>query len=187
MINVSDFQEQSESDRDWLAFRYIAGELSATEGAAFEAELESSQAAREAVARAVELSQVVTLAESQEVELVESASRNVGRRKSLVYGLGWFGAGAVAASVAGFVWWNSQAPKSGTSELAEIWTQSRAIEPSVPDVSTIEHSPVLDSAEPATAPSWMMAGVISQGGGKVDDVDGDGKPDETWDDEVLEN
>ncbi|MBC7851853.1 MAG: hypothetical protein IAF94_00310 [Pirellulaceae bacterium] len=184
---MSGIQIQSESDREWLAFRYVAGELTGDDAAAFEAELETSQVAREAVARAVELTQAIAMAESHNVELVESAARMT-HRKSWVYSMGWIGAGAAAASVAGAVWWNMQGPMTGTSELAESWTKARAIEPMLPTMDeSAESGPVLD-AEPDAAPSWMTAGVISLSGGKVeDDGDGDGKPDESWDDEVLEN
>jgi hypothetical protein len=184
------FENLSAADRDLLAFRYIADELSDEEAVALEAALETSQSAREAVARAVELSQAIALAEMQQVELVEAAGRSIGRRKSWAYGLGLVGAGAAAASVAGLVWWSSQSPETDTPELAELWTESRSVEPQpvVPEVSILELSPVLDSADAAIAPSWMMAGVISQSGGKVEeDLDGDGKPDESWDDEVVEN
>ena len=44
---------------DWLAFRYIAGEMSAEEADVFEARLAVEQDAREAVASAVQLSQAV--------------------------------------------------------------------------------------------------------------------------------
>ncbi|MGI8981886.1 MAG: hypothetical protein ACR2FY_21860 [Pirellulaceae bacterium] len=185
---MREFEKQAEDDREWLAFRYIAGELTGEDAAAFEAELETSQVAREAVARAVDLSQAVAIAESYHVELVESAARTV-QRNSWIYGIGWIGAGAAAAaSVAGAVWWNMQGPTTGTSELAEIWTKARAVE-QIPAVTEepAESGPVLD-AEPDVAPSWMTAGVISLSGGKVeDDGDGDGRPDESWDDEVLEN
>ena len=43
----------------WHAFRYIADELSADETEQFEARLADDQVAREAVARAVELSQAI--------------------------------------------------------------------------------------------------------------------------------
>ena len=46
-------------DLDWLAFRYVAEELSADEAAAFEGRLADDQAAREAVAVAVELAQAI--------------------------------------------------------------------------------------------------------------------------------
>ena len=176
---MSEFENQSEGDREWLAFRYIAGELSGDEVASFEVELETSQIAREAVARAVDLSQAIAIAESQQVELVEAASR-VARRKSWMYGIGWLGAGAVAASVAGAVWWNMQGPQTGKSELAEIWIAVKVTEPTPPVVEKpVEPASIVDVAEADVAPSWMTAGVISLSGGKVEDDDGDGTMDES--------
>lgn len=184
---MSGIHNQPENDRDWLAFRYIAGELTGEDAAAFEAELATSQVAREAVARAVELTQAIAIAESHDVELVESATR-MARRKAWVYGIGWIGAGAAAASVAGVVWWNIQGPAMGTSELAEKWTQARAVEQSPVAIDESAESGAVLDAEPDVAPSWMTAGVISLSGGKVeDDGDGDGRPDDSWDDEVMEN
>ena len=184
---MSEFEKQSAADREWLAFRYIAGELTGEELVLFEAELETSQIAREAVARAVDLSQAIAIAESHQVELVEAVSRTASR-KSWIYSIGWIGAGAVAASVAGAVWWNMQVPKAGTSELAEswIWVKATGLVPSAVEKHA-EPKSVVDAAEADVAPSWMTAGVISLSGGKVEDEDGDGKPDGSWDDEVMEN
>jgi hypothetical protein len=184
---VSEFEKQSAADREWLAFRYIAGELTGEELASFEAELETSQIAREAVARAVDLSQAIAIAEFQQVELVEVAPKTTSR-KSWIYGMGLIGAGAVAASVAGAVWWNTQGPKGGKPELADIWVSVKATEPIPPAVEKLsEPGSMVDVAHADAAPSWMTAGVISLSGGKVEDGDGDGKPDGSWDDEVMEN
>ena len=77
---MSEFEKQSAGDRDWLAFRYIASELNGEESAAFEAELETSQVAREAVARAVDLSQAIALAETQEVQRVVCGTGSTSRK-----------------------------------------------------------------------------------------------------------
>src|SRR5437016_14511109 len=53
------------NDLDWLAFCCAAGELDADQTEQFEARLADDQAAREALARAVELTQIVAAAESQ--------------------------------------------------------------------------------------------------------------------------
>ena len=50
-----------EADPGFVAFRYVAGELTDAEAAAFEERLAADQAAREAVARAVEIAQAVTV------------------------------------------------------------------------------------------------------------------------------
>src|SRR5215471_2191078 len=50
---------------DWLAFCYAAGELDPADAELFEARLAEDQSAREALARAVELTQTVAAAEMQ--------------------------------------------------------------------------------------------------------------------------
>lgn len=51
---------------NWLAFRYVAGELDEAEMQAFESRLAAEQDAREAVARAVALAQCVAVASADE-------------------------------------------------------------------------------------------------------------------------
>lgn len=186
---MSNFEQNREGDREWLAFRYIAGELDDEQVAAFESELETSQVAREAVARAVELSQAIALAQSHEVEPLEVCSRGSGGRQSFASAIGWLGAAAVAASVAAMVWWNTRdvpGTPSGPqiADAAAVWSGINQAEILPEDVAR-EQSPQFEAA---LAPSWMTAGVISLSGGKIDDdTDADGKPDESWDDEIWEN
>jgi len=52
---MSEHSSESPDSLDWLAFRYIAGEMTVAESTVFEERLGSDQAAREAVAAAVEL------------------------------------------------------------------------------------------------------------------------------------
>src|SRR5260221_6300185 len=58
-------EQEDRSALDWLAFCYAAGELQAAEAERFEARLADDQGAREALARAVELTQTVAAAEAQ--------------------------------------------------------------------------------------------------------------------------
>ena len=51
---------------DWLAFCYVSGELDGDERTAFENRLADDQVAREAVARAVELTEAVAVIEDAE-------------------------------------------------------------------------------------------------------------------------
>ncbi len=53
---------QDETEVFWQAFRYVGEEMTPTEAAEFEVQLADNQAAREAVARVVELSQLVLAA-----------------------------------------------------------------------------------------------------------------------------
>ncbi len=63
---------------DWLAFQYLAGNLSTEAVSEFETRLARDQAAREAVARAVELTQAVALVEAAAPERVVPACREEG-------------------------------------------------------------------------------------------------------------
>src|SRR4051794_32674415 len=68
-----------DSDRCWLAFRYVAGEMTGDEAASFEERLGRDQSAREAVAEAVELAGAVFLATSLARPLPTSGHRGGGR------------------------------------------------------------------------------------------------------------
>lgn len=64
MITMTTTQPTCPDDVDWLAFCYAAGELSPQEAARFESRLATEQPLREALARAVELTQVVASTQS---------------------------------------------------------------------------------------------------------------------------
>lgn len=83
---------------DWLAFRYVANELSEGEAAEFERRLADDQSAREAVARSVQLTHaVVSLAEPA----VTAGSRRPSGRQQV---WAWIGLGAAAAAVCLAFW-----------------------------------------------------------------------------------
>jgi hypothetical protein len=98
---------QSTPDLDWLAFRYVAGELADVEAADFEQRLSVDQPAREAVAAAVDLSQCVIAAGRQSTatnphpalsQRESDYARSVERPRS-PYSLraaGWLAAGVAA-------------------------------------------------------------------------------------------
>ena len=75
------------NELDWLAFRYVAGELNETEAAQFEECLAIDQSAREAVARNVELTGALVTILSQTadrpVPTVESSGSRVWNAKSV--------------------------------------------------------------------------------------------------------
>lgn len=81
----------SRDDLDWLAFRYVAGELAGDEAARFEEWLATDQAPREAVARAVEIAQAVIVLEPESTR----SSRN--KRRETTARLRWGVCGAAAA------------------------------------------------------------------------------------------
>jgi hypothetical protein len=134
------------ADLDWLAFRYVSGEMTAEEHAAFEENLAESQPAREAVAAAVLLAQAVGLAEKSQAdgaraELVP-ASRSA-RGPTWRGRLGWALAGAAASLfiASGLQLWrdSSRAPHlvvqncpvdhEDLSALARQWTVAGDFDP----------------------------------------------------------
>src|SRR5581483_4686106 len=88
-------------DLDWLAFCYAAGELDPREAEAFEARLADDQVVREALARAVELTQVVAAAETQSPDFVSPAAHtnlDWSRR------LSWMAVGGLASVLIALLW-----------------------------------------------------------------------------------
>ncbi|QDU63440.1 hypothetical protein Pan216_43200 [Planctomycetes bacterium Pan216] len=100
-----EMSEAPSPELGWLAFRYISGELSAEEIDAFEKRLDIDQAARDAVAEAVELSDLVVAGFELDGASRQDASpatpREGGLRTGRTGRLGWTGAGiaAIAASL----------------------------------------------------------------------------------------
>jgi hypothetical protein len=165
---------------DWLAFCYVAGELPPAEAEQFEARLADDQAAREALARAVELTQTVVAAEAQSEILVAPARRYVagwGTR------LSWMAIGGLASIVVALLWSGAlHNSTSGPSEkqiaLAAAWTQTRAdIAQANEDEMWLPPVWMLGEADeellavtdasleplPGETPSWLTAAVFLAG------------------------
>ena len=154
---------ENDTDLDWLAFQYAAGELRGTELDQFEQLLATDERACAALAQAVLLGQAVVRCE-QSARTVVVPARITDRRPA------WQTI-AVACSVAcvavGVGWWKpwSPAKNSGTaaaSEVATLWIQgadedlgeAQAVHPhDVPDV---------DAEEDDAVPGWMLAAVTHQ-------------------------
>jgi len=161
------------NELDWLAFCYAAGEMTPSEAAAFELQLADDQAAREALARAVELTHVVALAESLEpVVAVGSPSSSWNKR------LTWMAIGSAASLLVALLWSNADMWFAGESIaaadhalLAVAWNQTRQ-ELADSDSDLWYHKPSDEQPEsPAdpgdvellnsVAPSWLTAAVES--------------------------
>jgi ferric-dicitrate binding protein FerR (iron transport regulator) len=178
------------NELDWSAFCYAAGELSPAEAEAFEQRLASDQAAREALARAVQLTQAVASAESLVPVVLRPASRDWGRR------LAWMAIGSAASLLVAVLWMGGrndtstvirQSPASqDQTALAAVWSQTRDELSTASDAelwypahlaaSTGEQTEISTAADddmwPA-APDWMTAAVV---GDQVKPEDGDSIP-----------
>jgi hypothetical protein len=164
---------------EWLAFSYAAGELTEADAEQFELRLADDQAAREALARAVELTQVVAAAEAQCGDLVVPASMV---RSDWSLRLSWMATGGVAALLLAVLWSGVIGPKWQIAEtrfhsqsrqhLAMAWYETGAELASVRETGLWLTNGVSESEEAAgdyvpmdegvdEAPSWLTAAVVS--------------------------
>jgi len=175
------------NDLDWLAFCYAAGDLDAIEAEQFEARLADDQAAREALARAVELTQTVAAAErgvavGREANHGE-ASVIVASRTNLDWNrrLSWMAVGGLASLLIAMLWSGYVGPTWHTAQrrltaqsryqLAMAWNQARdefagvreagLWLPLANDADDESSGGEVRDAEVADAPSWMTAAVFS--------------------------
>jgi len=194
MTNIPITNNEGLNQLDWSAFCYAAGELSAAEAAEFEARLADDQATREALARAVELTQVVAAAESQVGDVVLPLTAPTA---GWSLRLSWMAIGGLAAALLALLWIGALEPSLKTArrarhaldqyELAAAWSQTRSelsnvkaagLWPSVPsfhgdaddELSSSDAS--LDAVAVDETPSWMDAAVLGIGGELSDEADG---------------
>jgi ferric-dicitrate binding protein FerR (iron transport regulator) len=159
----------------WLAFRYVAGEMTADEEGRFEAQLADDQGAREAVAQAVELHEAVRLAAATTngVQLVP-AENPVPRRHRLVWATSL--AALVTLALGGLVQVlttphppadNGRAGEPG-ADVARTWAEVRRAQhpESVAADAALLAAPefgVGDLGETdAQVPNWMMTAFAKQ-------------------------
>jgi hypothetical protein len=121
-----------ESGLEWQAFLYASGDLSPAESAAFEAKLESDQAAREALAEAVRTTELISQAHCQ------PATVRRAYRSHWISQAGWMSVGAAAClllvvgvqtvrrSNLDASWLSSNdAPADVSAQLAADWVEVR--------------------------------------------------------------
>jgi len=157
------------NDLDWLAFRYVAGELPDDEAASFESLLADDQAARDAVVQAVELSQTILAAQVQSPKHVAlaSAPRNWSTQFTLI-ACGTAACLLIALAI-NFSANNPSRPRL-SDDLVNAWNLQ--LEESS-DATATEDPTDADEAEfiTADAPSWMVDAVRSLNGLKPSDED----------------
>lgn len=183
------FTNQFNDELDWAAFCYAAGDLTPAEAEQFELRLATEQPAREALARAVELTQAVAVAESQPQRILVSPA--AGARKTWITRLSWMAVGGLASLLVALLWSNSFTGKSTTasrevvaeqSALAAAWQQAGDEMASAKDdglwtaVASTEMDDVPasirgDDLALEETPSWMTAAVQGLAGMSPDDTD----------------
>ena len=171
----------------WLAYCFVTGELSEGDAAAFEQRLSVDQAAREAVAEAVELCQAAAVACSREVEQPTPA-RVAKRAASWSRPLAWMSIGASAALVLVTAWFQSdniqawfRSPPSSRQDLAEVWSRTRESVRDIVQAEVVEAQPLPETHDSGdlSLPSWITAAVSNQLAEDDPDADGSTTHDET--------
>ncbi|WP_425618845.1 hypothetical protein NA78x_002561 [Anatilimnocola sp. NA78] len=167
----------------WLAFRYVAGELSPTEVEQFEERMAVDQAAREALAQSVELYHAIAAAEASVITAVAKQPVVSLPARDRSQHLAWLVAGMSAAAVLVMAGWNAgwfgpAAPLAGnnnvahvTAALAVAWTEMQADATAGDDESGDDelalHEALLQEevlSISTEAPSWMTAAVLGIAG-----------------------
>jgi anti-sigma-K factor RskA len=174
-MTTMNHHEQNE-ELSWLAFRYVAGDLTVAEVEEFEERLAIDQSAREAVAQSVELYHAIAAVEAS----VAAQPVMIARRFTSTWSqrIAWLTTGAAAAAVLAVACWNvvgrvpSPQAKPGVSpDLATAWTAVRAdlaqadepVRPMIAELSDAELAAIADDdlVLPMDSPSWMTAAVQS--------------------------
>ena len=173
--------DKQREDLDWLAFRYVAAELSEPECRQFEERLEHDQRAREAVGRAVEVTCAVRALDWDTAPHVKPVGqRHAGdRRRSMR----WLAALAVGVALVVFVarlprgepdvsrpgGWGRAVPPG---ELAVVWSSARMQWEAEPDgeswdegqpEAAADHRSELSADAPGVIdmPDWMIVAVVA--------------------------
>ena len=148
----------AQNELQWLAFRYVAGELSGDEAAQFEDRLDHDQQAREAVAGAVELTQAVVASGAE-------LPRVLPMRRRFRTALSWtFASAAAAACAAVIVWHGAPARPTSTArqsaqEVALAWS---GLHQTTEDASTLP-TDLLASMDDAIRQSDLDVAVAAGG------------------------
>lgn len=162
------------SDMEWQALCYVFDELSDAQREAFEQEMADSQAAREALAAAVELQQLVAQAEAcrtiTRVPATRLAWQTTVKRATIA-----LAAGLLLALLLRFsepLPWNRVFADSSfsTRQLADAWLQTREVTRALPlspdspdiDISSEDGS---DPADSPIAPDWLLVAVQDMNAG----------------------
>lgn len=182
------------NDLDWLAFCYATGEANEQQAAQFEDLLATSQAAREALARAVQLSEVICQAEAvagrASVQGLPTPALKPRRELKFAGGMlvPLFSAATAMALLLGAYWLRNgnslfELGKMGpgnsptdTTQLASAWIEhsSNAFDlygsttSDELDLGGESATPSSDDLASNNPPSWMTAGLASLAGEALD-------------------
>ena len=169
-------QDSTENDLDWLAFRYISGEMAVSEADQFESLLADDQTARDAVVRAVELSQAVLASQStpqnESIGLLSAVSQGWMQQVT------WISTSVAALLLVALALNFGQRPtphQPDSDDLASAWL-ARTADPPLSESAASANGVLGDEIEFVTtdAPAWMLEAVRSlhgEGSPEGDDQD----------------
>lgn len=160
-------QPISDSNLDWLAFRYISGELPADELTSFEELLASDDRACLAVTRAVQLTAAVDYCEEFYPAAASIAEAVVTVKKSVdtSSSRSWIAACTVALSLLFVAWVVREVPRAyqareSRSAVAALWidgADEESAQIGTADNAVIEVEADTDDDEPV--PEWLLLAV----------------------------
>jgi anti-sigma factor RsiW len=169
-MNETHYNRPESDELDWLAYCYLSDELHGDERSTFENRLADDQAAREALARSVELMQAIAVAEAHEGQRPVPAAV-IRRTTTWPRRLAWMSLGASAALVIVAVWVQFDSITAlfvpapvDRRELAEVWSQTRETVRDIVQSEPYEY-PTPMEADPSSdesLPSWISAAVFNQ-------------------------
>ena len=163
-------------DLDLLAFRYIAAEMTAAEAEAFELRLADDQAAREAVARAVELAQAVACTRQETIPLHRNDRSPLGTDRTrsasrLRRTVRWMVAAAASVAICVFGYQAIRHP-SEAKTLAKLWAKARIgqdwTEPDGELLADLDDAMADDDSDVAV-PAWLIEAVQGADSDKWED------------------
>ncbi len=182
----------TQDNLNWLAFRYVANELDATEASEFESLLTTDQAAREAVARAVEETTQIRQALAGTVVTAASERSNWSHKSTRV---AIVAVGSCLTVLMALMLVRSSLPTTGDvarqaneqhisssrAQLAYAWAEARSgsteLQPATDPVladsldAVLIASVDLESEQSLLAPSWMLAALEKMDGGIDSDLE----------------
>lgn len=170
--HISDDQvSDKQSELEWLAFQYLADELSPSERDEFETRLANEQGAREAVARSVELTQTIAVAHrSEQVVSKSHADKAVSSWRRVA----WLATSVACCLALVLVYRSSKVPDTKSTDYVPIADLASAWVETVDEFGSSEsheltaigaydgfEMPVEDAPENELldTPSWMFAAV----------------------------
>jgi hypothetical protein len=161
-MHSSDFTQRSSNDSDWLAVRFVLGELNDDEVAAFEQQLANDQTARDALVQATRLVEAVARLPVP-TPAVRPATYRIGRRSVVAATLT---AAGICLALLGYnafmppeqnVLAERSSPSADPARLASLWIDAAHSLNGVPEIENDE--PMADSQSALLPPDWLLAAV----------------------------